>query len=113
MYANNQLLFPHSLIPYLRDVRGPEWAALIDHIQQVPEGHEDSLAFVLTMIRLNGCLSCETDSYRAMRGCDACAIQTLRRFKGTDAELINTYRQSLDEVRHHLIASGRLVAAQS
>jgi hypothetical protein len=111
MYANNQLLFPHSLIPQLRNVRGPEWAALVDHVQQVPEGHEDSLAFVLTMIRLNGCLICETDSYRAMRGCDACAIQTLRRFKGTDAELLANYRQALDEVQRHLISTGRSVSA--
>jgi len=111
MYANNQLLFPHSLIPQLRDIRGPDWAALVDHVQTLPEGHEDSLAFVLTMIRLNGCLSCETDSYRAMRGCDACAIQTLRRFKGTDAELLANYRQALDEVRRHLVTTGRSVSA--
>lgn len=111
MYANNQLLFPHSIIPLVRTARGPEWAALVDHVQTLPEGHEDSLAFVLLMVRLNGCLICETDSYRAMRGCDACAIQTLRRFKGSDAELLGHYRQALDDVRGHLVSSGRGVSA--
>jgi hypothetical protein len=99
MYTKNELLFPHYVIPALRKLRGPEWQTLVERVLSVPEGDEQSLAFCLMMIRLNGCLSCETDSYRAMRGCDACAIQTLRRFKGTDQELLAQYKQALDEVR--------------
>jgi hypothetical protein len=59
------------------------------------------------MIRLNGCLSCETDSYRAMRGCAACAVQTLRRFKGSDRELTRAFQQALDDVRQHQAQSRR------
>ena len=110
MYTTNQLLFPHQIIPRLRDLRGPEWVALVDRVTQVAEGHEESLAFVLMMIRLNGCLACETDSYRAMRGCDACAIQTLRRYKGSDSELLNAYRQALEDVRGYLMKNREVAA---
>jgi len=95
----------------LRDVRGPEWTALVDRVMQVEEGHIESLAFVLMMIRLNGCLGCETDSYRAMRGCDACAIQTLRRYKGADSELLNAYRQALEDVQGYLVKEREVALA--
>lgn len=95
-------MFPHDVIPLLRDLRGVEWQALVDRVLAVPESDEQSLAFVLMMVRINGCLACETDSYRAMRGCDACAIQTLRRYKGSDRELLRAYQQALDDVRRHL-----------
>ena len=99
MYTNNDILFPHSAIQALKDLRGDEWAKLVEHIMTLPENHEETLAFMLTMIRLNGCMSCETDSYRAMRGCAACAIQTLRRFKDEDDQLFAMYEQALKDVR--------------
>jgi hypothetical protein len=102
MYAKNELMFPHHVIPALRKIRGPEWQALVERVLTLPEGHEQSLAFSLMMIRLNGCLSCETDSYRAMRGCDACSVQTLRRYKGADRDLLGLYQQALDEVRRYV-----------
>jgi hypothetical protein len=109
VYTKNELMFPHHVIPALRQLRGPEWRSLIDRVCAVPEGHEESLAFVLMMVRLNGCMACETDSYRAMRGCDACAIQTLRRYKGPDCELIATYQQALEDVRRYLAKQGKLM----
>jgi hypothetical protein len=99
MYTNNEILFPHSAIISLRDLRGAQWQALVERVLKLPETHEDTLAFMLMLIRLNGCMSCETDSYRAMRGCAACAIQTLRRHKGDDAELIGLFEEALDDVR--------------
>lgn len=107
MYTKNELMFPHHVIPALRNLRGEEWRELVSRVLAVPEGHEQSLAFVLMMIRLNGCLACETDSYRAMRGCATCAIQTLRRYKGSDRELIKAYQQALDDVRQHLARTGK------
>ena len=83
MYTDNALLFPHHAIRSLRRMRGKTWQKLVDRVMKLPETHEETLAFMLMMIRLNGCLGCETDSYRAMRGCSACAQQTLRRYKGT------------------------------
>jgi hypothetical protein len=99
MYTNNELLFPHHVIPALKKLRGPAWAALIDRIMKLPECHEETLAFMLMMIRLNGCMACETDSYRAMRGCTACAIQTLRRYKGDDSELLEFFDDALEDIR--------------
>ena len=65
-----------------------------------------------TMVRLNGCMACETDSYRAMRGCSACAIQTLRRYKGNDRELLRAFQQALDDVRKYA-AKNRKVTSRA
>jgi len=99
MYTDNELLFPHRVIPSLRSIRGPQWRALVERICTLPEHHEETLAFMLMMIRLDGCLSCETDSYRAMRGCATCAQQTLRRFKGSDEDLLQAYQEALKDIR--------------
>jgi len=102
MYSFNELLFPPKLIGHLRHDRGPAWFELVDHVSQLPQDHPESLAFSLTMIRLNGCLSCETDSYRAMRGCKECSHQSLRRHKASDDELMRIYRMCLAEVNDYL-----------
>ena len=98
MYAANELLFPDTIIPSLRTARGPEWLQLVDHITPLAGDHPDKLAFSLMMIRLNGCLECETDSYRAMRGCLPCAQQTLRRYKGSDQDLIALFHTCKSEI---------------
>ncbi len=101
MYAQNDIIFPHRAIPVLRKMRGAEWHALVDRVLSLPESHEETLAFMLMMIRLNGCIECETDSYRAMRGCDMCAIQTLRRYKGSDKDLLEKFNEALASVRDY------------
>ena len=102
MYTANELLFPHDVIPSLRGIRGPEWRSLVERVMILDECHEETLAFMLMMIRLNGCMACETDSYRAMRGCAACAHQTLRRYKEPDSELIEMFTIALADVRAYL-----------
>ena len=99
MYADNEILFPHYAIPALRNTRGPLWRQLIDKISAKRESSVEVIALMSVMIELNGCLPCETDSYRAMRGCTACAQQTLRRFKGSDEELIDAYETSVAKFR--------------
>lgn len=99
MYMQNALLFPRAAIPALRNVRGPRFAQLVDHIIQLPECHEETLAFMLMMIQLNGCVSCATDSYRAMNGCSLCAYRVLKRFKGSDEDLFDRYQNALRDVR--------------
>ena len=100
MYTKNELMFPHYAIPAMRGLRGSQWKALVERVMPLPEYHEEKLAFMLLMVRINGCMACETDSYRAMRGCAACAIQTLRRYKGDDDELLDVYEQALIDIRH-------------
>lgn len=103
MYTNNDILFPRSVIPTLKNLRSQEWREFVERIASLPETHEETLAFMLMMIRLNGCMSCETDSYRAMRGCAACSQQTLRRFKGDDKELFELFQKALRDVRSFAI----------
>jgi hypothetical protein len=102
MYADNELLFPTHVISSLQHSRGDEWCALVERISNLPKGDIELLAFSLMMIRLDGCLSCETDSYRAMRGCKACSRQSLRRYKGSDLELLGIYQQALEDVQQYL-----------
>ena len=100
--TGNELLFPAYVIPKLKDLRGTEWRRLIERLARLPEDHPDSLALSLMMIRLDGCINCATDSFKAMRGCALCAMQSLRRFKGSDRELIKLYQKAQDEVAESL-----------
>jgi len=65
--TDTEMLFPTRVIPALKTLRGPAWKQLVETVAAVPDGHEATLAFGLVMIRLNGCLTCHSDSYRAMR----------------------------------------------
>lgn len=103
MYTDNEILFPHYAISALKHVRGEKWAVLIDDLVKKNESSLEVIAFMSMMINLNGCLPCETDSYRAMRGCTACAQQTLRRFKGNDEELIAKYHHAIEAMRRYAI----------
>ena len=102
MHAGSELLFPSYAIAPLRGLRGPEWNALVKRVAGLPETHPDSLAFSLMMMRLDGCLTCETDSYKAMRGCAQCAIQTIRRFKEGDEDLLQYYQEAQADVNAYL-----------
>lgn len=99
MYSDNEILFPHYAIPALRNTRGRAWMELIDGVSGKAETSTEVIALMAMMIELNGCLACETDSYRAMRGCTSCAQQTLRRFKGSDDELIGLYHDAVAKIR--------------
>ncbi|MCS6910392.1 MAG: hypothetical protein NZM11_07470 [Anaerolineales bacterium] len=106
MYVQTEILFPPKAIPQLRDACGPEWRKLVEHVSELEEGHPESLAFTLMMIRLDGCLDCETDSFRAMRGCALCALQTLRKYRKNEKELLRLYKEALKEVQSHLKRRG-------
>ncbi|MFQ5410246.1 MAG: hypothetical protein ACE5FI_17685 [Anaerolineales bacterium] len=102
MYVQNQLLFPSEAISIVQESRGPEWASLVKRVKNLPELHPEKLSFCLTMIRFNGCLDCETDSYRAMRGCDQCSLQTLRRYHGPDCDLFDIYERASQDVAAYM-----------
>ena len=101
MYTDNALLFPEDAIPLLEDKRGWQWQQLVQRIESLPPQHEERLAFMLFMMRLNGCMDCETDCYRAMRGCHACSLQSLRRYKGSDDELLAGFENALVDIREY------------
>ncbi len=102
MYPDSEILFPPRCIPQLRDLRGPEWAELVDHIATLPDGHEDVLGFSLMMIKLGSCLTCDLDSYRASLGCCTCARRTVAGFKSLDKDIIRLFEEAREEVRVYL-----------
>ena len=102
MYPKAELLFPPRLISSLRNLRGPEWAALVDRAAKLPETDPDSLAFSLMMVRLDGCVECHEGSFKYMRGCQLCATQTVMQFKGTDADLLELFTKARRDVDAYL-----------
>lgn len=104
-HGDTEILFPMRVAPTLRDLRGKAWARLVDQATEAPEGSTDQLAFSLLLIRLSGCLTCHTDSYRAMRGCTACATLTIRRFRGEDADLIALFERARNDVLGFLMTA--------
>jgi hypothetical protein len=102
MYPKAELLFPPRLIASLRDLRGAEWAALVERVAKLPETVSDNLAFSLMMIRLDGCVKCHEGSFKYMRGCQLCATQTVMQFKGADADLLELYRKARRDIEAYL-----------
>jgi len=93
------ILFPSRVTPLLRDLRGRTWQNLIDEVARQSDVSPARLAFGLMMIRLNGCLTCDADSYRAMQGCTFCSQQAVMRYKGADAELVKAFEQAHLDIR--------------
>jgi hypothetical protein len=102
MYPKAELIFPPRLISSLRDLRGPDWAALVERVAKLPETDPESLAFTMMMIRLDGCVKCHEGSFKYMRGCQLCATQTVMQFKGTDADLLELYTRARRDVNAYL-----------
>ncbi len=102
MYPDSEILFPSRCIPQLRNMRGPRWAELVDHVASLPDGHEDVLAFASLVIKLASCLTCDLDSYRASLGCCTCAKRTVGGFKGSDREIVCRFEEARQEVRQYL-----------
>jgi hypothetical protein len=100
--SDTEMLFPTRVIPALRHLRGSAWKQLVEQVASAPDGDEPTLAFGLMMIRLNGCLTCHSDSYRAMRGCTACAQQAVTRYKDGDDGLLRLYQRAHREVQLYL-----------
>ena len=97
--TDTELLFPLRIISKLQNSRGEVWNSFIDELASPNSDFFVQLAFVYLMVRLSGCISCNTGSFRAMRGCTQCALQTVRRFRGTDDELIEQFNQAKADVQ--------------
>jgi hypothetical protein len=94
---DTELLFPSRVIGELRNEHGGGWAELVDQVKETSPDDPNHLAFVLMMVRINGCTSCNADSFRAMRGCTQCALQNVRRHKGGETELLKSYDRARKE----------------
>lgn len=96
------LLFSPALISGLRNLRGLAWQGLVDQVTPLGHLEKDRLAFVLMMVQLSGCVTCQADSYKAMRGCALCSLQTIKRFRGSDQGLLDKFGESKIEINKYL-----------
>ncbi len=96
------LLFPSRAIEPLRKLRGAEWESLVDNVNGLDAKDPSRVAFVLFMVRISGCVNCQSDSYRAMRGCVLCASNTIRRYKGSDQNLIDLFDEAKKDIIKYL-----------
>jgi predicted peroxiredoxin len=95
---DTELIFPNRVIPDLAELRGTTWQKLVEEVSNSESDSEDQLAFVLMMAKIDGCMTCNADSFRAMKGCTLCAQDSVRRYRGTDAELLKKYKQAQKEM---------------
>lgn len=92
-----EIVFPSKAIGSLSNLRGKTWQDLVSSVVEKPIQSSEQTAFLLMMIKIDGCVTCNVDSFRAMRGCPACAQLNIKRYKGTDDDLVRMYHQSLKE----------------
>jgi hypothetical protein len=97
-----EFIFPPQAIPAMLGMRTGGWDGLVETVLHSRPSSPERAAFVLMMVRLAGCVSCQADSFRAMRGCVPCSRQAIRRFAGEEAELAQQYHTALEQVRIYL-----------
>ena len=103
MYSHDaELLFPPKIIPALRGLRSESWEKVIDQIELTSQINTKRMAFVLLMVRMNGCISCSADSYKAMRGCQRCASQSIQKFPGTDRDIVQMFEDAIHEIENYV-----------
>ncbi len=100
------LLFPSRAIEPLRKLRGERWESLVGSLLGLDSHSLERIAFVLFMVRLSGCTTCQSDSFRSMRGCVLCASTTIKRYKGNDQNLIDLYTEAKQEVGIYMKEKG-------
>jgi hypothetical protein len=93
-----ELIFPPRCIGLLGNDRGIEWQELVSSVENTRQESTEIMGFVLMMTRLNNCITCNADSFRAIHGCTICSKQSLKRFHGSDHELCNLFETTLTEV---------------
>jgi len=92
------ILFPSRAIESLRNLRGERWENLICSLIESEPMSPDRIAFVLMMVKIGGCASCQSDSFRSMRGCMLCSNTTIKRYKGNDQSLLELYSDAKKDV---------------
>lgn len=99
--SDTELIFPTRIIPTLRNLRGDTWQSIVDRASDLSCTTVDHMAFVLLMVRLAHCDTCQVDSYRALHGCTLCAQRTIERFPGSDEDLSVLYEKAWEEIQQY------------
>ncbi len=105
--SDTELLFPIRVANSLSSMRDKEWQDLVDRVASPDADLTDQMGFVLMMVRMDGCVACNADLFRAMKGCTLCARQNIRRFRGNDRDLLELFQQSRKEVEIYLERKNR------
>jgi len=108
VYFRAELIFPHESVPALADMGNGQWENLVARVADLPETHEDSLAFSLMMIRLCGCLRCNPGSYKASLGCSACGRRIIGMNRETDDDLLAYFKKAKHDLVTYL-RTGKVV----
>ena len=95
---DTEILFPIRLLPELKNMRSEVWSELIAQLEEMNTSRLEVIAFSGMMVKLNNCLTCHVDTFRAMKGCLTCSRDTVRRCKMNDQELLSLYEQTLAEL---------------
>ncbi len=95
---DTELIFPNRVISSLAELRGTAWKILVEEVTEKESASDDQLAFVLMMAKIDGCMTCNADSFRAMKGCTLCAQDAIRRYRGDDKELQKLYKTARKDV---------------
>ncbi len=96
------LIFPSRAIEPLRKLRGEHWENLVTSLLDLEPESPGRIAFVLFMVRIGGCTTCQSDSFRAMRGCVLCSSTTIKRYKGSDQNLVDLYLEAEQDVIRYM-----------
>lgn len=99
---DTELLFPLRVVPDLYHLRDTEWDRLLERVQKTTASLVEQKAFTLMLVRMGGCMTCNADSFRAMRGCTQCAQRTVKRIREEGAELLELFEAHCAEMRDYL-----------
>lgn len=85
---DTELIFPLRVTAAIRDLHGAAWRKAIDRATKAGPDSPEAVTFVLAMARIDGCHTCNADSFRAMKGCTLCAQDAVRRYRGGERGLL-------------------------
>jgi len=94
VYSHCEILFPHSKVNGLKNLKGDEWRELVEEVAMLPETHPDALSFSYMMIKICDCLNCDLSSYKAALGCAACSQRTINALRDNDKQLLQRFKKS-------------------
>jgi len=99
---DTELVFPIRVLPHLKHLRSEIWESITEKVIERPNDLSNQMAFTLMMTKIAGCLTCDSDSFRAIRGCTLCTQQALKRYRGSDKELEILLNKSQEKVKKYL-----------
>lgn len=98
MMRRPEILFAHWAVRALKDARGAKWKKLVQEIAALPETDANALAFQLTMVRLNSCVTCDFRKYAERGGCARCSSTNLGFSRETEEGLLARYRAARKQI---------------